>query len=223
MHDDLDLRDFDGRVRLFPLPGVVLLPHVVLPLHVFEPRYRQMTRDALAADGLIAMVQVRPDADWSGPREPELEPVGCLGRILRHEELPDGRFNLLLLGRKRVRLVRELDSPTLYRRAEVELIEDVPPDDPAGVQRAELLRLFRGAVRLDAEMDALLRRDLPLGVLADLIAHAMALPPALKQSLVAEPRVERRAGVLGRLLAELAANERPEGPGPRPGPPFSLN
>jgi Lon protease-like protein len=223
MRDDLDLRDFDGRTRLFPLPGVVCFPHVVLPLHIFEPRYRQMTQDALASDKLITIVQVRPDADWNGPGEPAIESVGCLGRILQHELLPDGRYNFLLLGRKRVRLVRELEGSHLYREAVVEILEDVPPDDPAALLRAELVRLFRAAVRPDAEMDTLLRRDLALGALCDLIAHALALPPALKQGLLAEPKVEHRARTLCALLAQVVPSDGASTPGRRPEPPFSLN
>jgi Lon protease-like protein len=219
MHDDLDLRDFDGRTRLFPLPGVVHFPHVVLPLHIFEPRYRQMTQDALAGDKLITIVQLQPGADPLAPGRPPLEPVGCLGRILQHERLPDGRFNLLLLGRKRVRLVEELDSATLSRQSRVEILEDIPPDDPANTRRAELLRLFRDAARIDPEFDELLRRDLPPGVLTDLLAHAIGLPPSLKQALLAEPRVESRADTLIAVLGSLA--NPPECR--RPDPPFSLN
>src|ERR1700722_5476852 len=119
MDDDYDLKDFDNISRLFPLPGVVLFPHAVLPLHIFEPRYRQMTEDALGTDRLITIVQIRPPGEWKSSSEPALEEFGCLGRIFKHERLPDGRFNFLLLGRKRVRLIREIASGTLYRMSEV--------------------------------------------------------------------------------------------------------
>src|SRR5438309_4872697 len=116
--DDHDLKDFGSVCRLFPLPGVVLFPHAVLPLHIFEPRYRQMTEDALATDRLITIVQIRPPGEWKSPEEPSLEEFGCLGRIFKHERLPDGRFNFLLLGHKRVRLTREVPSAKLYRTSE---------------------------------------------------------------------------------------------------------
>ena len=120
MDDDLDLRDFSNVRRLFPLPGVVLFPHAVLPLHIFEPRYRQMTEDALAGDRLVTIVQLRPAGrvDVAGRRRRSRRSAAS-GRILQHERLPDGRFNFLLLGRKRVRLIREVPSGKLYRMAEV--------------------------------------------------------------------------------------------------------
>src|SRR3954465_12071673 len=114
MDGDYDLRDFANVCRLFPLPKVVLFPHAVLPLHIFEPRYRQMTEDALAGDRLITMIQIRPRSEGETWREPvEIEEVGCLGRIIQHERLADGRFNMLLLGRKRVRILRELTGGKL--------------------------------------------------------------------------------------------------------------
>ena len=132
MDDDLDLRGFSNVARVFPLPNLVMFPHVVLPLHIFEPRYRQMTEDALADDRLITMIQIRPAARGQRWDEPvPLEVVGCLGRIIQHERLSDGRFNFLLLGRKRVRMNREIRTGKLYRMVEVEIMEDVAPS-PAG-------------------------------------------------------------------------------------------
>jgi Lon protease-like protein len=232
MDDDHDLKDFGNVCRLFPLPGVVLLPHAVLPLHIFEPRYRQMTEDALAADRLIAIVQIRPPSEWPSPNEPSLEEFGCLGRIFKHERLADGRFNFLLLGRKRVRLTREIRSGKLYQMSEVEIVEDIAPTQPDSASRAELVasfrRLFKG--RLDPDLDALFEGELPLGVLTDIIAQAMALPAVVKQTFLAEPRVDRRADGLLDLLRQL--EQRPEVTEPDTDtdtdtptfpPPFSLN
>src|SRR4051812_34659892 len=178
MDDDYDLRDFGNVCRLFPLPGVVLFPHAVLPLHIFEPRYRQMTEDALASDRLITIVQVRPPGEWATPGQPALEDHGCLGRIVKHERLPDGRFRFLLLGRKRVRLTREVPSGKLYRTAEVEIVEDVDPGGADQPRRTELIALFRRLFRdrIDPDLDALFDTDLPLGVLSDIVAQAMGLP-----------------------------------------------
>lgn len=228
MQDDLDLRDFDGRCRLFPLPGVVLFPHAVLPLHIFEPRYRQMTQDALASDKLVAIVQVRPDADWSGASEPQVETVACLGKILNHERLPDGRFNFLLLGRKRIRIVRELDVPTLYRQAEVEILEDIHPDPPDTARRGDLIGLYREVARradvLDPDLDNLLRTDPPLGVVTDLLAQALGLPPSMRQAFLADPRVDRRADGLLAVLRQVASHLDPIPDAARPfPPPFSAN
>ena len=226
MDDDLDLKEFRNVSRLFPLPGVVLFPHSVLPLHIFEPRYRQMTEDALASDRLITIVQIRPPAEWKSPTEPALEDFGCLGRIFKHERLPDGRFNFLLLGRKRVRLTREIPSGKLYRMSEVQVIEDILPDQPEDHQREELIAMFRkfSGGALDPDLDTLFESDLPLGVLTDIVAQALGLPASVKQGFLAEPRVTRRAKDLLGLLRQMkeASPSTGEGPTPFP-PPFSLN
>ena len=111
-------------LRLFPLSGVVFFPHSVLPLHIFESRYREMTEDALDGDRLVTIVMVRPDAEDSTGEVPEIEEFGCVGRIFKHERLPDGRFNILLVGLKRVRLLREVSSRKAYRVAEGEIIDE---------------------------------------------------------------------------------------------------
>ncbi len=230
MDDDLDLRNFSGRSRLFPLPGVVMFPQVVLPLQIFEPRYRQMTEDALADDQLVTIVQLRSplSATTESLGTPPIENVGCLGRILQHERLPDGRFKLLLLGLKRVRLTREVPSDRLYRQADVEFLEDVAPNVTDGPRRTELITLFRRAFErgneLDTDLDAILEKGLPLGSLTDIIAHALGLGAEVKQWLLAEPRVENRAevvlGLLRQLLGSDAALARDIRPFP---PPFSEN
>ncbi len=229
MDEDFDLKDFDNVCRLFPLPGVVLFPHSVMRLHIFEPRYRQMTEDALASDRLITIVQVRPPSDWDSSEEPSLEKVGCLGRIFKHDRLPDGRFNFLLLGRKRVQLTREIPSGKLYRTSEVRIIEDVAASENGGHGRAELIALFRKVHQgsLDPDLDSLFESDLPLGVLTDIITQAMGLSSSIKQGFLAEPRVGRRAAELLGLLRRIEDRPPPDDDGdddtsPFP-PPFSLN
>jgi Lon protease-like protein len=222
---DRDLRGFSNETRLFPLPNLVMFPHVILPLHIFEPRYRQMTEEALADDQLITMIQISPRSDGLKWAEPvPLESVGCLGRIVRHERLPDGRFNFLLLGLKRVSLRRELTMEKLYRRAEVEILEDLAPLLPEAPTRRELVSLFRKATGIkpetDAELADLLSRPLPLGLLSDVMAHALPLPAALKQQLLNEPAVDRRVETLRSILAGVADPAR-QVRGPYP--PFSDN
>src|ERR1700722_7272376 len=139
-----ELYEFSNRCRLFPLPDVVLFPHTLLPLHIFEPRYRQMTEDALAGDQLVTMVQIRPvvkGAPWVEP-VPIMD-VGCLGKIIQHERLANGRFNFLLMGCKRVRLKGETSNAKLYRIAEAEIIEDEEADPAFESCRDELIELFR--------------------------------------------------------------------------------
>jgi Lon protease-like protein len=225
--EDLDLRGFDNVCRLFPLPDVVQFPHSILPLHIFEPRYRQMTEDALADDGLVALVRVPMPAEILSDGRPVIEPVACLGRILQHERLSDGRFNFLLLGRKRVRLVREIRTEKLYRMAEAEILEDLGPDesiDPEQI-KANLVGLFRVVLAkgrgLDPDLERLLTSSLPLGVVVDVMTHALRLSPATKQSFLAEPLVGERADRLLRRLQEFAGFD-PLGLKPFP-PGFSDN
>jgi Lon protease-like protein len=220
-----DLPDFSGICRLFPLPNVVLFPHVILPLHIFEPRYRQMTRDALDGDQLVTIVQARP-ADVGNPWvEPvPIADVACVGKIIQHERLPDGRFNMLLLGCKRARIVREIAGTKPYRTAEATLLEDEVPADRGAERRAELIELFveilRKNGRLEPDLSRFLHSDLPAGILSDLIAHALDLPAAVKQTLLEEVRVDRRVDRLVSLLHDLIDRIPPGHRFPRP---FSLN
>src|SRR6516165_6125069 len=96
--DDEALAGFTGEARLFPLPNLVLFPHVVQPLHIFEPRYRQLMDDALEDDNLITMATLQPGWESDYEKSPAVYPVVCIGRILKEESLPDGRYNLLLHG-----------------------------------------------------------------------------------------------------------------------------
>src|SRR5437762_6507133 len=114
MNDDFTpLSGFAGLARMFPLPNLVFFPQVMQPLHIFEPRYRQMTADALAGDRLITLVLLRPgwEADYEG--RPALHAVGCLGRIVAEQQLADGRYNLLLRGLRRVRLRQHVENDRL--------------------------------------------------------------------------------------------------------------
>jgi Lon protease-like protein len=184
----------------------------VVPLHIFEARYRQMTEDALAGDRLITIVQLIPPSGKEHGTEPlPLEPVGCLGKIIQHERLADGRFNILLLGRKRVRLLGEIATEKLYRIAEVDILEDQPATLPDGQARAELVGLFRLFIenkgKLDPDLDEFLNKPVPLGLLADIITHALDLPPALKQRLLAENSVDRRVDTIRSVLRQVTSGE----------------
>jgi Lon protease-like protein len=128
---------------LFPLPNVVLFPGVYLPLHIFEPRYREMVRDALGDDRIIGMTLLRPgfEAEYEG--RPPIYPIGCAGLITHAESLPDGRFNIILQGLERFRVIRE-DYSRPYRVATVEPLDVLgSPADPISVrglrQRLEAL------------------------------------------------------------------------------------
>src|SRR4029078_412459 len=106
---EFDAATFSGVVRLFPLPELVLYPHVMQPLHIFEERYREMLEDALADDRLIAMAMLEPRYEEDYDRRPPIAAHACPGKAVAHRRLSDGRYNLLLLGVGRVRIVRELE------------------------------------------------------------------------------------------------------------------
>src|ERR1700722_13009146 len=108
------LSSFGGTARLFPLPNLVLFPHVVQPLHIFEPRYRQLMADALADDRLITMALLRPGWEEDYHQKPPIHSVVCLGRIHQEDRLADGRYNLLLEGLWRARIREEVSGDRLY-------------------------------------------------------------------------------------------------------------
>ena len=106
-------------IPIFPLPNVVLFPHVFLPLHIFEPRYRAMVADALEGDRLIGMVLLRPGWEGRYDGRPPVYPIGCAGVITHHDRLPDGRYNIVLRGLQKFRITGE-DEGRLYRVARIE-------------------------------------------------------------------------------------------------------
>ncbi len=127
-------------IPIFPLPNVVLFPQVFLPLHIFEPRYREMVADALAGDRIIGMVLLRPgwEADYEG--RPPVYTVGCAGLITNAERLTDGRFNIVLRGLEKFRVVAE-DGSRSYRQATIDTIVEPPFDDDREELRAARRRL----------------------------------------------------------------------------------
>jgi len=133
-------------VPLFPLPNVVLFPRAVLPLHIFEERYKTMTADALAGGRQVAMALLKSGWEKNYYHRPEIEPVVCVGTILSHEKLPDGKYNFLLQGHTRARIVREVgDRP--YRMAKLEPVRETTADEPdLADERVRLGRLFRAAL-----------------------------------------------------------------------------
>lgn len=144
--------DVPDVIPIFPLPKVVLLPSEVLPLHIFEPRYVELVRDAIATHRVIGMVEVLPGHEKDLPGSPPVRDVGCVGFIAAHEELEDGRFLMWLLGLERFRIERELDVATGYRQVQV-LYQPTPESAKrlAGIRslRQELRELLPTLVDLD--------------------------------------------------------------------------
>jgi len=188
---------------IFPLPGVLLLPRARLPLHIFEPRYRAMTADALDADGMIAMVQPRDPA--SEASQPEVYDVACLGRIVENERLEDGRWLLTLEGVIRLRIAEEIELKDGYRRVRADY-GDFPHDLSSGgadlrLDRDGLLTAlanYLSARGLSADQEAI--GKLPDEPLVNALAMACPFLPAEKQALLEAIDVPARAELLGALL-----------------------
>ena len=130
---------------LFPLPDVVFFPKTLLPLHVYEPRYRALASEALEQDRIICTALLKPgwESDYYG--SPEVYPVGCVGKIVQHQKLPDGRYNITLDGLAKVRIESSVQL-TPYRLVRVSPMEDDSTwarGENAGEEAAELVRLFR--------------------------------------------------------------------------------
>ena len=203
-----DESTFSGVGRLFPLPNLVMFPHVMQPLHIFEERYRAMLNEALDSDGLLAMAVVTGQFESA---HPPVCPHVCLGKVVTHHRLDDGRYNVLLLGMRRARIVQELPLDRPFRRAELELLDDFEPsagDEQRAMLQQELTRRFAetlpGNVAVDDAIRNFLSAEAPLGVLTDLVSFAASLGLDEKCVLLAEEDVDRRATMLVNWLRNRA-------------------
>lgn len=180
------------RLSIFPLAGAILLPRTQLPLHVFEMRYRSLVKDSMARDRRIAMVQPR----GHGPR-PALFDVGCVGRIAEVEAMEDGRFNLILEGLTRFRIVREIDVDTAFRQVEAETEEfgdAIEPEPMAFVLRGSLedeSRIFADLLGYKVDWDSIAKLDDE--TLVNAIAQIAPFDVAAKQALIEAPGLADRA------------------------------
>lgn len=215
-----------AELAIFPLSNVVLFPGVVTPLHLFEPRYRQLARDVLAGQRLLGMVTVPPQHAHEMAGDPPLYPVGCEGRIAQSERLPDGRYNIVVAGTRRFRILEEPPRPSdrLYRVALVEALDD-PLPEKARARVAELRgrvveKLRRLVQRNDAERAQQIRDDLfgdvDAATFVNALCNALSFQPSEKQGLLeaedVPTRFERLDGLLSFRLAESAGPGRPGSP-----------
>jgi Lon protease-like protein len=203
-------------VRLFPLHGLYVFPHSLIPLHIFEPRYRQMTRDALADDRTIAMAL----PSRAGAAEPvPLHPICCIGSIHEENKLPDGRFTFLLRGEARVRIENEVSSGKLYRTAQVvELPDQTSPNllTCRRLQRSHIMSKIEPLLRRSNDIGErfihFLTGECTPGMFTDLIAHWAPFPPEIKHALLFEPDVDRRLQIVAEAVERLSSDQ--EGPAP---------
>jgi Lon protease-like protein len=194
------------QVPVFPLAGAILFPRAQLPLHIFEPRYRSMVSDALASDKLIFMVQPIPgsESDPGKGGRPDLFDIGCLGEITGSEALEDGRFNIVLEGIGRFRIVKEPDVATPYRQVHIdnEGFDDLADPEPLAIaQRAEIereSRRYADALGYSVDWDAVHRLDDEM--LVNGIAQIAPLDVGSKQALLEAADIAERCDLLVQFM-----------------------
>ena len=195
-------------IPLFPLPNVVLFPDVDLPLHIFEPRYREMVAEAMAADRLIGMVLLRADRTTPEGSPPSIYRDGCVGRISEFEELPDGRSNLILHGERSFEIVDEVPGRA-YRRARVRWRERVPGLPESDVQDTLKSRVLALLERSGTPSPEAIWEKLPedWDHLVNLLSFGLPLKEVEKMSLLqcdgAVARAQKMIEILDFQLAEL--------------------
>jgi ATP-dependent Lon protease len=195
--------DFSGTVRVFPLPNLVVFPHILQALHVFEPRYRELLEDSLQGDRLIAMGVLAPGWQEKYNQRPAIRDVVCLGRVISHTKMQADKYNILLLGLRRARVIYELPPRRLFREAKVELLDDVYPAEGDACRpqlRRRLLDRFRRIVPRDpaaqGQVEQLLGSQIPLGVLTDLVAYSLQISQEEKRRMLDQVNVDARARTL---------------------------
>jgi Lon protease-like protein len=184
------------RLSIFPLAGALLFPRMQLPLHIFEPRYRALVSDAMARDRQIGMIQPRAEGD-----PPPLFDIGCVGRIAHVEALDDGRYNIVLEGVAKFRLLSELAVTTPFRQIEAALEEDVAAEPLPLIQRASLeaeSRRYADAQGYAVDWNAVSRLDDES--LVNGIAQIAPFDSAAKQALLEAPTLEERTELVIQLM-----------------------
>lgn len=221
---------FSNVVRLFPLPNLVLFPGVVQALHLFEPRYRALMVDALAADQLITMAFIKPDWKSEFSDRPAIAETVCIGKILSHTKLDDGRYNLFLVGAKRARIITELSPETPYRMAEVEVVEDFDNGTlDINSLRKRIIGEFRTLAALRSDwnqeaMDQFVDDDLPFGHLVDMICYSIGALPDQQQAVLETSELGNRGELVLKYIKQQIQAEATESSKPQDFPPgFSLN
>lgn len=184
------------RLSIFPLTGAVLFPGMQLPLHIFEPRYRALVGDALIRDRQIAMIQ--PQRPMEGA---SLFKVGCIGRIGEVQAMDDGRYNLILEGVARFRMIRELDVTTAFRQIEADIYDEDDDETLTHAQRGGFereARLFADAQGYSVDWDSVERLD--DRSLINGVSQIAPFDPASKQALLEAETLTDRCELLVQLM-----------------------
>jgi len=193
---------------IFPLPDLTFFPHTLLPLHIFEPRYRAMITDCLARDRRLAVVGLKPGYESSYDGKPPVHAIAGAGVIVRCERLATGRFNILLKGEQRVRIDRELATDTLYRMAIATPLAEAGVDSPAlpslaRTIRERCLQIMEALGRGSSEMRESLEAVQSPAELGDQVASGVVPDADVRRALLEELDVERRLERLTVALDDL--------------------
>ena len=207
------MADLPNIIPVFPLPNFVLFPGLSVPLHIFEPRYREMVSDVAQTHGIVGMMMLKGDWERDYYAYPDIYEIGCAGKIAALSKLPDGRFNLILQGASEFRLVREIRQHS-YRLAEVEWCA-VPPatlelNEEAMMSLHQLLVSFLGEAASEVWKSLVEERGLRGAALINSICFHLDIAPIEKQTLLEAG--ESRGSCLLDVLT-FKAEERKLGPG----------
>jgi Lon protease-like protein len=201
---------------IFPLPDLTFFPRTMLPLHIFEARYRAMVTDCLARDRRLAVVGLKPGYEASYEGRPAVHEVSGVGRIVQWERLASGRYNLLLRGDGRVRIDRELPADTLYRMVSATPLSETGAGGTAVPALAEQVkarcrRILSAVGRSGEELLTMMAGLDDPAELCDQVASALVPAPAIRQALLEELDVERRLERLTLALDDLLSQLTGEG------------
>ena len=206
--DEKELLTAVESIPLFPLPGMVFIPYTVLPLHVFEPRYRDLVDDAMAGNKYLAVPRLRPGWESNYEASPDVFPVMGFGKILRYEPLADGRANIVLLGLGRLRIRHEMKPDCLYRVVEGSLLADDVPD--GGVQvlstrvarlRMMLAQIVGGRPELTERVAPMMHKEMDAIPFINSLAHLILPDVEARQKYLEMDKVVGRIEVVETLLA----------------------
>ena len=194
-------------IPLFPLPTTVFYPNTSLPLHIFEPRYRNMVADALNGKGEIGMILLKPgwESDYEGT--PEIMTIGCLGKIKHHSELSEGKYNILLSGLYRFRILNEIRGK-IYRQAEVAFLKEINDQDlttetsPIKEQLIRVMQLYLKNIPDGTQIEQTLDLEncRKLTEFVDKLTHQFDLPVNKMQEFLEQQDVQKRANSLHSLI-----------------------
>lgn len=194
-------------VPLFPLPTTVFYPNTSLPLHIFEPRYRSMVADALKEEKIIGMVLLKPGWEKDYHDTPEIMTIGCLGKIESHALLPEGKYNILLAGLHRFRIIQEIEGK-LYRQAQIEFLEEINNQNltvgslPMKKQVIENMKRYLENISDEEQVEEMLDMENcnTLAQFVDRIVYHFDLPASKMQEFLEEQDVQKRASTLHSLI-----------------------